>query len=213
MADPAQGIIDHARALAGAGLGVGTSGNVSARVNGGFLITPSGVAYDDLMPDHLVTVAMDGAFAGQWIPSSEWRFHRDIYAQRPDAGAVVHCHSAHATALACLRQGIPAFHYMVAIAGGGDIRCADYATFGTQALSDAVLAGLSGRMACLMANHGQVALGASVAQAFALALEVEALCHQYLLARLGGEPVLLPADELSVVLEKFKSYGKQPEQD
>ncbi len=213
MADLAQDIIDHARALVGAGLGVGTSGNVSARVDGGFLITPSGVAYEDLVLDRLVTVAMDGNFAGQWVPSSEWRFHRDIYAQRPDAGAVVHCHSAHATALACLGEGLPAFHYMVANAGGDDIRCADYATFGTQALSDAVLAGLDGREACLMANHGQVALGGNVAQAFALAREVEALCHQYLLARQAGEPVLLSADEMKVVLEKFKSYGKQPEQD
>ncbi|TDI57954.1 MAG: class II aldolase [Alphaproteobacteria bacterium] len=213
MADLAQDIIGHARAMSGAGLGVGTSGNVSARVDGGFLITPSGVAYEDLVPDRLVTVAMDGNFEGQWVPSSEWRFHRDIYAQRPDAGAVVHCHSAHATALACLGEGLPAFHYMVAIAGGDDIRCADYATFGSQALSDAVLAGLGGRQACLMANHGHVALGRNVAQAFALAREVEALCHQYLLARQAGEPVLLSADEMKVVLEKFKSYGKQPEQD
>jgi L-fuculose-phosphate aldolase len=213
MADLAQDIVDHARALSVAGLGVGTSGNVSARVTGGFLITPSGVRYEDLTPGKIVRVAMDGSHDGALLPSSEWRFHRDIYAQRPDMGAVVHCHSPHATALACLHRDIPAFHYVVAIAGGNDIRCAGYATFGTQALSDAVLAGLFGRKACLMANHGQVSAGDTISEAFALAQEVEELARQYLLALQIGEPALLSAEEMTIVLEKFRTYGKQPEQD
>ncbi|MEW5770602.1 MAG: class II aldolase/adducin family protein [Pseudomonadota bacterium] len=140
-------------------------------------------------------------------PSSEWRFHRDIYAAFPQARAVVHAHSPFAVALACLRRDLPPFHYMVAMAGGSDIRCAAYATFGTQALSDAVVTALQDRRACLMANHGLVAWGASLDAALALAVEVEALCGQYLRACQVGEPVLLSAAEMAEVLERFKDYG------
>ena len=140
----------------------GKSGNVSARTETGFLITPTGLAYESMRPEDIVAVTLAGAASGPRLPSSEWRFHRDIYVDRPDAGAIVHAHSSFATTLACLGRGIPAFHYMVAIAGGKDIRCAPYATFGTQELSDSALAALSGRRACLLANHGMIAVDASL---------------------------------------------------
>jgi len=204
-------IIDAARALAPNGLGVGASGNVSVRSGEGFLITPSGVAYDALSPDMLVKVMPDGTAEGALKPSSEWRFHLDIYADRADAHAIVHCHSPYATAIACLQKSIPAFHYMVAVAGGADICCAGYATFGTQALSDAVVSALDGRRACLMANHGQIAIGKDVAGALALAQEVEELAKQYAIALQAGEPMILSLEEMAVVIEKFKTYGKQTE--
>lgn len=191
------------------GLNQGTSGNVSVRSRTGFLITPSGQDMAALTGDDMVAMGMDGEVAGVGKPSSEWRFHRDIYVAFPGAEAVVHAHSPFAVALACLRRGLPAFHYMVAMAGGVDIRCADYATFGTQALSDAVIAALQDRRACLMANHGLVAWGCSLPAALALANEVEALCGQYLRACQVGEPVLLSEVEMREVLEKFKDYGKR----
>jgi L-fuculose-phosphate aldolase len=207
----AEAIVAYAQFIAARGLGVGTSGNLSARCDGGFLITPSGVPYDDLTADKIVLVQEDGTSTGAFAPSSEWRFHFDIYASRPDAGAIMHCHSAYATALACLRRGIPAFHYMVAVAGGADIRCADYALFGTQKLSDAALAALEGRKACLLANHGQIAIANTVAAAFSLAQEVEELARQYSIALQVGEPVLLDAEEMADVVEKFKTYGMRTE--
>ena len=149
----------------------------------------------------------DGVWDGRRPPSSEWRFHRDLYAARADAGGMAHCHSPHATALACTRRGIPAFHYMVAAAGGADVRCADYATFGSEELSRNALAALVGRRACLLANHGQLALGATVEAAFELAAEVEMLARQYLLA-LNAGPVLLDDPEMARVLEKFRTYGR-----
>lgn len=191
------------------GLNQGTSGNVSVRSRTGFLITPSGQDMAALTGDEMVAMTMDGEVAGVGKPSSEWRFHRDIYAAFPEAEAVVHAHSPFAVALACLRRGLPPFHYMVAMAGGVDIRCAAYATFGTQALSDAVIAALQDRRACLMANHGLVAWGCSLPVALALANEVEALCGQYLRACQVGEPVLLNVAEMQEVLEKFKDYGKR----
>ncbi|MCP5367995.1 MAG: class II aldolase/adducin family protein [Hyphomicrobiales bacterium] len=191
------------------GINQGTSGNLSVRVDGGFLVTPSGMAYGDLAPDDIVHVGPDTGFTGHRRPSSEWRFHLDILAARPDAGAVLHTHSAHATALSCLRRGIPAFHYMVAAAGGRDIRCGGYATFGTQALSDRAVAALHGRRACLLANHGLIALGATAEKALDLAVEVETLAQQYLLALGAGEPVLLDDAEMDRVLELFKTYGSQ----
>ena len=189
------------------GLNQGSSGNISARAEDGFLITPSGREMTALAGAEIVAVGMDGQYPEGVKPSSEWRFHRDLYAAFPEARAVVHAHSPFAVALACLRRDIPPFHYMVALAGGADIRCAPYATFGTQALSDAVLAALQGRRACLMANHGLLAWGRSLAGALALALEVEALCGQYLRACQVGEPVLLTPGEMAEVLEKFKDYG------
>jgi L-fuculose-phosphate aldolase len=191
------------------GLNQGTSGNVSVRASEGFLITPSGQDMAALTAADMVAMDMNGEVLESGRPSSEWRFHRDIYAAFPAAEAVVHAHSPFAVALACLRRDIPPFHYMVAMAGGTDIHCAAYATFGTQALSDAVLVALQDRRACLMANHGLVAWGRSLSAALALAREVEALCGQYLRACQVGEPVLLSAAEMQEVLEKFKDYGSQ----
>jgi L-fuculose-phosphate aldolase len=183
---------------------------VSARTASGFLVTPTGLAYESISPEDIVAMAPDGLPTGPRAPSSEWRFHRDIYAARPEVGAVVHAHSPFATTLACLGRGVPAFHYMVAIAGGCDIRCAAYATFGTQALSDHALAALEGRKACLLANHGMIAVGAALADALALGVEVEALAEQYWRALQIGEPNLLSDAEMSVVLEKFATYGQPP---
>lgn len=202
-------VAETARRSVALGLNQGTSGNVSARSREGFLITPSGRDMAALDAAEIVPLDMEGSFPAAMKPSSEWRFHRDLYAAFPEARAVVHAHSPFAVALACLRRDIPPFHYMVAMAGGTDIRCAAYATFGTQALSDAVLAALQGRRACLMANHGLLAWGRSLKGALALALEVEALCGQYLRASQAGEPVLLTAAEMAEVLEKFKGYGAQ----
>jgi L-fuculose-phosphate aldolase len=191
------------------GLNQGSSGNLSVRSRGGFLITPSGENMASLTADDMVEMTLGGEVEGNGRPSSEWRFHRDIYATFPEAAAVVHAHSPFAVALACLRRDIPPFHYMVAMAGGTDIRCAAYATFGSQALSDAVLAALRERRACLMANHGLVAWGRGLSAALALANEVEALCGQYLRACQIGEPILLSDAEMREVLEKFKDYGSR----
>ncbi len=191
------------------GLNRGSSGNVSARFGEGLLITPSGLPSAEIRPDQVVEMDWSGHASGVLPPSSEWRIHRDIYRARPEVNAVVHVHSPFAVSLACLRRGIPAFHYMVAVAGGADIRCAGYATFGSQGLSDRVLAALAGRKACLMANHGLVAVGDSLARAVALAVEVESLCEQYWRASLMGEPVLLSEAEMGEALEAFKGYGQQ----
>jgi len=192
-----------------AGINRGKSGNVSARLDDGFLVTPSGLPYDETTPADIVAMSLDGEVRGTRVPSSEWRFHRDIYRARPDAHAIVHTHAPFATSLACLHRGIPAFHYMVAIAGGSDIRCAPYATFGTQELSDHAVSALAGRKACLLANHGMIALGESLAKALALAVEVETLAEMYWRALQVGEPRLLPAEEMAVVLAKFATYGQQ----
>lgn len=200
-------IVNAIRLLAARGLNQGASGNVSMHLGDGFVITPSGVSADALVADQLVAMDMAGHWSGAWKPSSEWRFHRDIYAARPDAGAVVHCHSPAATALAVLGKPLPAFHYMIAIAGGADVRCAPYATFGTQALSDGAVAALSGRNACLLAHHGMITIGRDLVQAVDIAVEVEFLADLYLRLLPLGEPPVLPAEEMAVVLEKFKSYG------
>lgn len=201
-------LIESALAMNRLGLAPGKSGNASVRVDGGFLITPSGLDYEEIREDDIVFVALDGRAEGRRKPSSEWRMHRDLYARREDAGAVVHTHSPFATSLACLRRAIPAFHYMVAVAGGADIRCADYATFGTQELSDNALGALDGRRACLIANHGALALGRDLKDALALALEVETLARQYVQALQVGPPALLSEGEMTRVLERFKDYGK-----
>ena len=191
------------------GLNRGTAGNLSVRCGPGLLITPSGLPADGLMPEQMVYLDMEGNWHGELKPSSEWRIHRDLYAARPEVNAIVHAHPPHAVSLACLRLDIPPFHYMVAAAGGKDIRCARYATFGTPALSAAVLEALAGRRACLMANHGLIAVGSTLSAALALAEEVEELCGQYWRARLLGEPVLLSDAEMDEVLERFKDYGQR----
>jgi len=206
-------MIATARRMNTSGLNQGTSGNLSQRVEGGFLLTPTGMDYDALVPEDIVLMRMDGRHEGRRAPSSEWRFHRDILAARPEVGAVLHAHSMFCTTLACLRRGIPSFHYMVARAGGADIRCAPYATFGTEELSRHAVGALEGRKACLLANHGMLALGQDLAGAFKLAVEVETLAAMYWRALQVGEPVLLDAAEMAVVLEKFKTYGQQPEKD
>jgi len=200
-----------ARRMNASGLNQGTSGNLSQRVEDGFLITPTGMDYEAMVPEDLVLMRFDGGHEGRRKPSSEWRFHRDILAARPEVGAVLHAHSMFCTTLACLRRGIPSFHYMVAMAGGVDIRCAPYATFGTEELSRHAVAALEGRKACLLANHGMLALGRDLAGAFKLAVEVETLAAMYWRALQVGEPVLLDPEEMAVVLEKFKTYGQQPE--
>ena len=200
-------VIAAAKRLAALGLNRGRSGNVSVRVDGGFVITPSGKSYDTLAVNDLVTVEGDEP-RGERKPSSEWRLHRDIYAKRPEAGAIVHTHSSFATTLACLRKPIPAVHYEIAFAGGGDIRCAPYATFGTQELSDYALAALEGRSACLLANHGSVAFAPSIEEALTLADKVEELARTYWQALQVGDPAILDPAEIARVLEKFKTYGR-----
>ncbi len=190
-----------------AGINRGKSGNVSARIDGGFLITPSGLPYADTTPGDIVAVDETGTASGTRKPSSEWRFHRDIYRARPEAAAIVHAHSPFATTLACLDRGIPAFHYMIAMAGGNDVRCAPYATFGTQALSDHALRALDGRRACLLAHHGMIAIGETLKKALALAVEVETLAEMYWRALQIGEPRVLGDEEMREVLAKFATYG------
>jgi L-fuculose-phosphate aldolase len=207
-------VIETARAMSRQGLSPGRSGNVSRRWGCGMLITPSGMAYDALAPSDIVMLADDGsATAGQRRPSSEWRFHRAAYAARPDMHAIVHAHSLHAVVLSCAHKPIPAFHYMVAVAGGSDIPCIPYATFGTEELARHVAAGLAQRNACLMANHGQIALGGSLCEALQLATEVETLAEQYCKLLAIGEPHLLEAAEMARVLARFRNYGQLTEPD
>lgn len=203
-------VIAGCRALIRLGLTYGTSGNVSVRRDtSGFFVSPTGMAYEGLEPDDVPLVTLDGRWFGRRRPSSEWRFHRDIMAARPEAGAIVHAHSRHATALACTGRAIPAFHYMVAVAGGDDIRCAPYHTFGTQELSDAALAALEGRKACLLAHHGIIALGGDLGAALKLAGEVESLAAQYCTALALGDVGQLDGAEMRRVVEKFRTYGRQ----
>ena len=201
-------IVAVARRASDLGLNPGKSGNVSARTEGGFLITPSGKSYLHLGVDDLVFVDATGEARGGGEPSSEWRLHRDLYGKHAGAHAIVHTHSPYATTLACLRRAIPSFHYEVAFAGGADIRCCGYATFGTQELSDLALAALEGRRACLMANHGVVAFGDNLDSAAGLAEKVEALARLYWQALQIGEPALLDEAEMARVVEKFLTYGK-----
>jgi L-fuculose-phosphate aldolase len=202
-----QELIATAIALNTSGINQGTSGNVSVRTIEGFLITPSGMAYSALTPDDLVLMNLNGEILSGRMPSSEWRFHCDIYLHRDDTQAIVHTHSVYATALACLEKDMPAFHYMVAMAGGKDIRCAPYATYGTQALSDRALVALENRKACLLAHHGVIATGADLPRAFALASEIETLAQQYLIALTIAEPTILSDTEMDKVVEKFSHYG------
>ncbi|PHS26982.1 MAG: class II aldolase [Robiginitomaculum sp.] len=199
-------VIDTCLSMNASGLNQGTSGNVSVRFEDGFLITPSSMPYDHMRPKDIMFMKMDGSAKGLHNPSSEWRFHRDILNTRPDINAVVHTHAAHCTTLALLGKSIPAVHYMVAVAGGADIRCCPYATFGTQDLSDYVLEALKNRFACLMTQHGMIACGASLDKALWLATEVETLARQYWGALQIGTPEILSDAEIERVLEKMKSY-------
>jgi len=192
------------------GISTGTSGNLSVRHENGFLITPTGLAYNDLKPEDIILCDPKGkVILGRLIPSSEWPFHVAIYAARNDVNAIVHVHSPYATGLACTRKPIPAFHYMVAIAGGNSIPCSEYATFGSDELAKNVVAALTGRTACLLANHGMVAVGDSIATAYKLAQEVEALAKRYCISLQFGNPVLLDDKEMETNIEKFHRYGKQ----
>jgi L-fuculose-phosphate aldolase len=210
-----EAVVATAQRMNALGINRGKSGNVSVRWrDGGFdgyLVTATGLPYDEAGAADVVAMPLAGdetAARGRRRPSSEWRFHRDLYATRADFGAIVHTHSPYATALACHDRGIPPFHYMVAVAGGRDIRCAPYATFGTQALSDHALAALAGRRACLLSHHGVIAGGATLKAALALAVEVETLAEMYTHALAIAPPPLLPDAEMDRVVERFRTYGQ-----
>ena len=205
-------VIETCLAMNEEGINQGTSGNVSVRTGEGFLITASGIPYKRMKPEHVVEMDLDGGYRGDYLPSTEWRMHMDIFKHRPEAIAIVHTHSIYATALACLRMDIPAFHYMIGIGGGTTIRCSDYAEFGTQALSDLMLKALEGRSACLLGNHGQIAFGNSLEKALWRAGEVEAISHQYWAACVAGKPVQLNDQQMTTVLARFTSYGRQPDE-
>ena len=206
-----QAVIDAACAMHRDGLTVANSGNISVRCQKGMLITPSGVAYEALQPQQIVWQDLSGAvLQGDCKPSSEWRIHADIYRAKPDVQAVVHAHSPAATALAATRRPLPAFHYMVALFGGNDVPCAAYASFGTAALSEAVLAVLGERSACLMANHGMLVTGADLATAYQRAQELESLCAQYNQACQLGGVVLLSDKEMAEARAAFAGYGQRP---
>jgi L-fuculose-phosphate aldolase len=197
-----------AKKLDALGLSHGTSGNLSVRCGEGFLITPSGFGAEGLSDADIVFVHLSGESEGRWQPSSEWLFHRDIYVQRAEFNAIVHTHANAATSLACLRRDIPPFHYMLALLGGDSLRCANYATFGTQALSDNALIAMQERKACLLANHGMIAAGANLAEAFRNTVEVENLSELYLRTLAVGEPVLLTEEEFQDAQRQFVGYGK-----
>lgn len=205
-------MVETCRKMNATGINQGTSGNLSARCGKGFLITPSSLPYDDMDPGDLVEMDFEGTYSGR-IPSSEWRFHRDILQSRTDIDVVLHCHSIYATTLACHHRDIPAFHYMVGIAGGTSIRCSDYATFGTQELSDTALQALDGQLACLLGQHGQISLGRTLDQALWLATEVETLARLYVQALPLGDPPILSDAEMTRVIDQMKrmSYGSGPE--
>lgn len=205
-----EAIVETLRATSRLGLVRGTSGNASVRLPDGFLVSPTGIPYDRMRPEQVVRMRWDGSFDGEVLPSSEWRFHRDILFHRREFDAIVHTHSMHATALSIMQRGIPAVHYRIAAAGGPDIRCADYGTFGEQALSDHALRALEGRKACLLAHHGVIAAESSLERALALAGTVEELAQQYLLCLPMGEPPVLDEAEIQRVIVKFRSYGQQP---
>lgn len=207
-AEQRQALVEHGRRMNETGINQGKSGNLSVRLADGFLVTPSAIAYEAMQPEDIVKMRWDGTYDGKRRPSNEWRLHRDIYLGRQDARAIVHAHAMFATTLACLDREIPAFHYMVAMAGGSTIPCAPYATFGTQELSDCTVAALEDRKACLMSHHGMVAFSDGLPPALALAVEVETLAAMYWRALQVGPPTVLPAEEMARVLAKFASYGK-----
>lgn len=202
-------LLDTSRRLLEFGLNRGTSGNAAVRDGDGMLITPSALPVSAMTPDSMVRMDLDGNVLLGGKPSSEWRIHRDILAARPDIGAVLHTHSTFATTLACLRRDVPAVHYMIAAAGGDSIRCAPYSVFGEQTLSDNALEALRGRKACLLGNHGMIALGRDLDDALAVAVEVESVCEIYWRALQVGEPHILTAQQMFEVKQKFTDYKKQ----
>ena len=208
-------IIEYSIKLNSTNLSPLRSGNISLRGKeddkDGYLITPSGKKYETLKAEDIVFMGLNEELrdTSNQNPSSEWRFHRDIYLNKKEAQAIVHAHSPHATAVSSHGKTIPPFHYMIALAGGEDIKCADYATFGTEELSNNVIKALEKRSACLMSNHGQVAFGKNLEDAFELAQEVENICHQYTIALKLGEPKILSFEEMKKVLEKAKNYKKE----
>ncbi len=210
-----QGVVDICREMNATGLNQGTSGNVSHRIEGGMLITPTSLPYALMQPEDIVDMSFDASYQGHHRPSSEWRFHRDILKARSDINVVLHTHSAYSTTLAVHERGIPCFHYMVAVAGGVDIRCAPYACFGTQALSDHALKALEGRTACLLGHHGLIALAENFARALWLATEIEVLAKMYVHALTIGEPPLLSMAEMEQVIEQIRrmSRGQAPDLD
>ena len=206
-------VIKYSKKLNITNLSALRSGNISVRVKekgvNGFYITPSGVKYSSLKPKDIVFVSLKGRFdKKKGKPSSEWRFHQDVYVNKKDAEAIVHAHSTCATAVSTHNKSIPAFHYMVGVAGGNDIKCAKYATFGTRKLSKNILSALKNRCACLISNHGQIAFGKNLENAFELSQEVENICHQYINALRIGIPKILSKNEMKIVLVKMKNYKK-----
>ncbi len=202
-------LLEAAQRMSSAGLSHGTSGNLSTRVERGLLITATGIPYEEMTTEDMVELSLDGHVPqGQRLPSSEWRLHRDIYQRRSDANAVVHTHSRFCTTLACLRQPIAAVHYMIAVTGGSVVRCAPYATFGSEELSRVTVETLGDGNACLMANHGMVAIGDSLRAALKVASEVELLAEQYWRALQVGTPFVLDDAEMARVMEKFQGYGQ-----
>lgn len=200
-------LLKTSRKLAELGLNKGTSGNASVRCEDGFLVTPSGISAEVMLADSMVKMQFDGRFEPHKNPSSEWRFHRDIFLNRPEINAIIHTHSMFASTLSTFRRDIPAFHYMIALCGGDSIRCAPYALFGTQQLSDNAVVALQDRKACLLANHGMIAVGETLEKALSITQEVETLCEQYLRALQVGEPYILSRQEMLEVQERFKRYG------
>jgi L-fuculose-phosphate aldolase len=202
-----QAIIDACRRMNALGINQGTSGNISVRHEEGMLVTPTSVPYDSMVPDQIVFMGMDGSFAAGQRPSSEWRFHLDIMRSRDEVNAVVHAHPTYATILSIMGLEIPPIHYMVAVAGGDNIRCSPYATFGTPELSAHAVSALEGRMACLLGHHGMIAVGPSLARALWLAVEVETLARQYHGCLQIGKPPLLSKAEIELVRKKMAGYG------
>jgi L-fuculose-phosphate aldolase len=205
-------LLNVSRKLVALGLNKGTAGNVSVRSDNaagqaGFLITPSGLAVGKMTSSDMVWMDFSGNATGAHPPSSEWRFHQDILQQKPQVNAVIHTHSIYASTFSTFRKDMPAFHYMIALAGGDSIRCAPYALFGSQQLSDNAIEALKDRKACLLGNHGMIAIGETLEKALDISQEVETLCEQYLLALQVGEPHILSQQEMLDVLEKFKTYG------
>ena len=208
-------MVSTCRAMNASGVNQGTAGNISVRTEAGFLITPSSLPYDTMQPGDIVQMYFDGSYDGLRRPSSEWRFHRDILQARSDVNAIVHCHSVYATTLAIHHRTIPSFHYMTGLFGGPTIRCARYATFGTQALSDAALEALEDRMGCLLGQHGQISLGKTLAQGLGNAIELETLSRLYVQALTLGEPPILDDEEMDRVIQQMRnmSYGNAPDLD
>ena len=206
-------MVDICRRMNSSGINQGTAGNLSARIDGGFLITPTSLPYERMGPEDIVEMDFDGTYAGKHRPSSEWRFHRDILKNRRDIDVVLHCHSVYATTLAVHHKNIPSFHYMTGVAGGTDIRCSPYATFGTQQLSDNALEALEDRLACLLGQHGQISLGKNLEHALWLAIEVETLSRLYVQALTIGDPPILSDEEMGRVIQQMRqmSYGQAPD--